>query len=84
MQADGTLSIVVNGEHRRVGAGVTLAQLASEVLGLEPTKIAVERNLEVVPRSTLTTVLVEDGDELEIVHFVGGGDHGRAVRRQRV
>ncbi len=84
MQADGTLSIMVNGEHRRVATGITLAQLASEVLGLEPTKIAVERNLEVVPRSTLTTVLVEDGDELEIVHFVGGGDHGRAVRRQRV
>jgi len=79
MQADGTLSIVVNGEHRRVGAGVTLAQLASEVLGLEPSKIAVERNLEVVPRSTLATVLVEDGDELEIVHFVGGGDHGAPV-----
>ncbi|NWP47851.1 sulfur carrier protein ThiS, partial [Escherichia coli] len=38
-------------------------------------KLAVERNLEVVPRSTLDQVMVEDGDELEIVHFVGGGDH---------
>ena len=75
MHSDGTLSIRVNGEHRRVAAGITLAQLASELLGLEPTKIAVERNLEVVPRSTLASVRVEDGDELEIVHFVGGGDH---------
>ncbi|WP_163071618.1 sulfur carrier protein ThiS, partial [Acinetobacter baumannii] len=44
-------------------------------LGLVPAKLAVERNLEVVPRSTLDQVMVEDGDELEIVHFVGGGDH---------
>lgn len=44
-------------------------------LGLVPEKVAVERNLEVVPRSTLADVQVEDGDEIEIVHFVGGGDH---------
>ena len=71
---DGTVSITVNGEHKRVAAGLTLAQLATE-MGLVPEKVAVERNLEVVPRSTLTQVLVEDGDDLEIVHFVGGGDH---------
>jgi len=51
---------------------MTLAELASE-LGFVPEKVAVERNLEVVPRSTLNDVLVEDGDDLEIVHFVGGG-----------
>ena len=77
MHVDGTLSININGEHRRVRAGITLAELASE-LGFVPEKVAVERNLEVVPRSTLAQVLVEDGDELEIVHFVGGGD-GSAV-----
>lgn len=71
---DGTVSIVVNGEHRRVAAGLSIAQLASD-LGLVPEKVAVERNLEIVPRSTLADVCVEDGDELEIVHFVGGGDH---------
>ncbi|ONF94908.1 Thiazole synthase [Sphingomonas jeddahensis] len=75
---DGTVSITVNGAHRRVAAGLTLAQLATE-LGLVPEKVAVERNLEVVPRSTLTQVCVEDGDDIEIVHFVGGGDHGAAV-----
>jgi thiamine biosynthesis protein ThiS len=72
MVQDPTLSIRVNGEHRRVRDGLTLAELALE-LGLEPTKVAVERNLEVVPRSTLAEVRVEDGDELEIVTFVGGG-----------
>jgi len=78
MHSDGTVSITVNGEHKRVTAGLTIAQLAEE-LGLIPAKLAVERNLEVVPRSTLNEVIVEDGDELEIVHFVGGGDHGRPV-----
>ncbi|WP_082515944.1 sulfur carrier protein ThiS [Sphingomonas sp. Leaf412] len=72
--SDGTISITVNGEHKRVTAGLTIAALA-ESLGLVPEKLAVERNLEVVPRSTLGSVMVEDGDELEIVHFVGGGDH---------
>jgi thiazole synthase len=78
MHTDGTVSITVNGEHKRVSAGLTIAQLAEE-LGLVPAKLAVERNLEVVPRSTLDSVIVEDGDELEIVHFVGGGDHAVAV-----
>lgn len=72
MTVDGTISIRLNGEHRRVRQGMTLAELASE-LGFVPEKVAVERNLEVVPRSTLNDVLVEDGDDLEIVHFVGGG-----------
>ena len=74
MSVDGNISIRLNGEHRRVRQGLSLADLASE-LGFVPEKIAVERNLEVVPRSTLRQVIVEDGDELEIVHFVGGGDH---------
>ncbi|RZM11705.1 MAG: sulfur carrier protein ThiS, partial [Sphingomonas sp.] len=80
--ADGTVSITVNGEHKRVAAGMTIAQLASE-LGLVPEKIAVERNLEVVPRSTLAQVVVDDGDDLEIVHFVGGGDHVTAIDEDR-
>lgn len=73
MSVDGTIGIHVNGEHRRIRAGHTLAHLANE-LGLAPDKIAVERNLEVVPRAQIASTIVEDGDELEIVHFVGGGD----------
>ena len=72
MTADGTISIRVNGEHRRVNAGISVGDLALE-LGLEPTRVAVERNLEIVPRSTLADVTIEDGDEIEIVTFVGGG-----------
>ncbi len=78
MHSDGTISISVNGEHRRVAGGMTIADLARE-LGLVPEKVAVERNLEVVPRSTIAQVELEDGDELEIVHFVGGGDHPAAA-----
>jgi thiazole synthase len=78
MSPDGTISIRVNGEHRRVANDLSIADLARE-LGLEPTRVAVERNLEIVPRSTIADVRVEDGDEIEIVHFVGGGDHAAAV-----
>jgi thiazole synthase len=67
-----THSISVNGEHRRVAAGTTIALLVQE-LGLDPGRVAVERNMAVVPRSTLAEVQVEDGDDFEIVHFVGGG-----------
>ncbi|MBV9931735.1 MAG: sulfur carrier protein ThiS [Alphaproteobacteria bacterium] len=62
----------MNGEHRRVPKGITVAELALD-LGLEPTRVAVERNLEIVPRSTLAEVTIEDGDDFEIVTFVGGG-----------
>ena len=72
MVQDGTLSIRVNGEHRRVRGGMSVAALALD-LGLEPTTVAVERNLEIVARSTLAQVPVEDGDDFEIVTFVGGG-----------
>lgn len=67
-----TVSVRVNGQHRRVPKGISIADLALE-LGLEPTRVAVERNLEIVPRSTLGQVKVEDGDDYEIVTFVGGG-----------
>ena len=67
-----TLSINVNGEHRRVPAGTTIASLVNSI-GFDPARVAVERNLAVVPRSQLGETAVEDGDDYEIVHFVGGG-----------
>src|SRR3546814_650540 len=69
-----TLTLSVNGEPRRIASGATLAELVRQ-LELDPAKVAVERNLEVVPRSTYGDVILADGDQLEIVHFVGGGDH---------
>lgn len=73
----GQLSLTVNGEPRRIAAGATIAQLV-ESLELNPLKVAVERNGEIVPRSTLAEVVLGDGDVLEIVHFVGGGDQTAA------
>jgi thiazole synthase len=70
------LTVTVNGETRRTSAA-TVADLVRE-LGLDPAKVAVERNGTIAPRSTLATVAVADGDTLEIVHFVGGGDHTAA------
>ena len=72
MSLDGTLGIRVNGEHKRVPGGVSILEMLNEI-GVDPAKVAVERNLEIVPRSTLAQVCVEDGDDYEIVHFVGGG-----------
>ena len=63
---------MINGEHRRVPAGTSLAQLIAEV-GLDPLRVAVERNLEIVPRSTYGDTPVMDGDRIEIVTFIGGG-----------
>lgn len=67
-----TISLTLNGDVRRFSAGGTVADLVRDI-GLDPAKVAVERNLEIVSRSTLTDVVLADGDVLEIVHFVGGG-----------
>lgn len=77
------ISIQLNGEPRSIAPGINIAQLVADI-GLDPAKVAVERNREIVPRSTLGAVTVEAGDQLEIVHFVGGGqdsDHWTVAGR---
>lgn len=64
--------LTVNGEERRFETALSVRALLTE-LGLEPAKIAVERNREIVPRSQYDTVAIMDGDRLEIVQFIGGG-----------
>ncbi|HET9811929.1 MAG TPA: sulfur carrier protein ThiS, partial [Sphingomicrobium sp.] len=66
------INVRVNGEQRSIAGGSTIVTML-ESIGLDPRRVAVERNLEVVPRSTLGEVHVRDGDAFEIVHFVGGG-----------
>ena len=68
-----TKSITLNGAPHR-SAAATIADLVHE-LELTPEKVAVERNGDIVPRSTLAEAPLVEGDRLEIVHFVGGGDH---------
>jgi thiamine biosynthesis protein ThiS len=67
-----TICVRVNGEERSVPAGSSIAAML-EGLGIDPRKVAVERNREVVPRSMLGQVKASDGDVFEIVRFVGGG-----------
>lgn len=67
-----TLSITVNGEPQEIEPGTTVRALV-ERLGLGQGPVAVERNAEVVPRASHATTVLEAGDALEIVHFVGGG-----------
>lgn len=67
-----SLSVRVNGEPRRVPAGASVAAMLSG-LGLDPARVAVERNRAIVPRASLAEVAVEQDDSFEIVHFVGGG-----------
>ena len=66
------ISVTVNGDPRRISAGATIAAMLRE-LGIDPARVAVERNLSIVPRSTLDEEPVANGDAFEIVHFVGGG-----------
>ncbi|WP_211865664.1 sulfur carrier protein ThiS [Neoroseomonas terrae] len=67
-----TIAITVNGEAREIAPGESLAALL-RAIGLDTRKVAVERNEEIVPRSTYPTVALAAGDRLEIVHFIGGG-----------
>ena len=67
------MSVVINGENREISSPITVTVLLRD-LGLDARKIALEHNLEIVPRSAYDKTLVSDGDRLEIVHFIGGGD----------
>jgi len=66
------MQITLNGELRAVPEGLSVSGLLQE-LDIAPRKVAVERNLEIVPKSAYETTPVEDGDRFEIVHFIGGG-----------
>ncbi|MFT4954734.1 MAG: sulfur carrier protein [Brevundimonas sp.] len=65
------MRIEVNGETRQIEAGTILDLV--QTLGLNPKKVAVERNLEIVPRSLHGETALADGDRIEIVQLVGGG-----------
>ncbi|MGG5888217.1 sulfur carrier protein ThiS [Falsiroseomonas sp. HC035] len=67
-----TISIEVNGEARQAPEGASVAELLT-LIGLAAPKVAVERNLEIVPRSAWAATRLAEGDRLEIVHFIGGG-----------
>ncbi|MCW8951980.1 MAG: sulfur carrier protein ThiS, partial [Rhodospirillales bacterium] len=66
------MQLTINGEERAFSPPQTLVSLLGE-LGIDPAKVAVERNREIVPKSHYGETSLGDGDQLEIVHFIGGG-----------
>jgi thiamine biosynthesis protein ThiS len=66
------MRLTVNGEVREAPEQATLTEVLAS-LGIEPARVAVERNLEIAPRSQWDAIRLQDGDRLEIVQFVGGG-----------
>jgi thiamine biosynthesis protein ThiS len=67
-----TIEVVVNGEPRRVPRGLSLDALIV-FLEIDPSRVVVERNLAIARKADWMTTLIEAGDRLEIVWFVGGG-----------
>ncbi len=66
------MNIQLNGEQKEVSEGSTVASLLSS-LGIGVERVAVEVNLDIVPRARHATHVINDGDRIEIVQFVGGG-----------
>lgn len=66
------MEIHVNDERRQVPAGTTVAQLLAE-MQMQPRYVAVERNLQLIPRAVHAECILNNGDRLEIVTLVGGG-----------
>ncbi len=66
------MNITLNGDARAIPDGLSVEGLLQH-LGIVSKKVAVERNLEIVPKSTFPSTLITEGDRLEIVHFIGGG-----------
>lgn len=69
--------IQVNGEPREAAGPLTIGALLAQ-LGIDPRRVAVEHNLIVVKRDLYNTTIVGDGETIEIVNFVGGGQERRA------
>jgi len=66
------MRVKINGEERVVDDGLTLTGLL-ESLQIRPGRVVVERNRDIVPRDSYNATSIDDGDTIEIVHFVGGG-----------
>jgi thiamine biosynthesis protein ThiS len=66
------MQIKVNGTIQKINYGTSMASLI-ETMKLNSKQVAIERNLEIVPRSRYAEILLSEGDEIEIVQFIGGG-----------
>jgi thiamine biosynthesis protein ThiS len=71
-QISGAIPVMINGEQHQVPAGVNVTRLLAH-LGIAATRVAIERNLDLLPRAQWDATAVAPGDRYEIVHLVGGG-----------
>ena len=76
-----SMHLTINGEQKKFDPPMTVEQLLGEI-GLDSRKVAVERNLEIVPKSNYAGISLDDGDRLEIIHFIGGGAPDEAKAKQ--
>ena len=66
------MTVTINGERRDIPDGLSVAALLDH-LGMSTGRVAVERNLDILPRAQWQGTIVQSNDSFEIVHFVGGG-----------
>ena len=66
------MKLKINGEEKELANGLTVAKLL-DGLQIRPARVVIERNREIVAREAYEVITLAEGDELEIVHFVGGG-----------
>jgi thiamine biosynthesis protein ThiS len=69
---DGAMTVIINGERREVPDGLNIVALL-ENIGITSDRVAIERNLDILPRAQWGETQVQPNDSFEIVHFVGGG-----------
>ena len=72
------MNIKVNGENIEISDPLTINGLLKHI-GLDDRRVAIERNLEIVPKSNYSVTNISDGDQIEIVHFIGGGNLKRKI-----
>jgi len=65
------MNITVNGEEQIIESNTVLGYL--ETIGIDPRRVAVELNMDILPKGDYASTQLKDGDRVEIVHFVGGG-----------
>ena len=76
------MELLVNGKSMQLVEGTTVAQLLQQ-LKIEPERVVVEVNLNILKRAQLASVTLQPGDQVEIVHFVGGGSCRRKTQDAR-
>jgi thiamine biosynthesis protein ThiS len=66
------MKIIINGEEKSFGSNISIEAMLAE-LKINPKKVAIEMNLEIIPKSLYAKTLLKEGDSLEIIEFIGGG-----------